>query len=449
MNRILNSWRRFYVFGLILPFFPVIASAQVNLVPNPGFEEYINLPCSWLSGGPEKNVKHWERPTTGTPDILSDLVEKTCYANCRSQSESRLGSEAPHSGHVMAMIAVYGEGSCTFPNYREYLSIKLKQPLVAGKKYYAEMYISLADHAGYATNNIGMYFYNGKNSMNTDCVFSANPQVNTTKVIDVAKGWVKISGTFVAEKSYSWMAIGNFFDGANTEAVERPDSVLNPHYKYWTNQSAQYYIDDILVREASHLAVTGDTLVPVGQTAMLKATGCRKYSWADTTKPGTILGYGDKYSAVDMKTRRTFYVYSDCDTTLITVNVIQPGPPPEDVKTLNGRKVRTQRTVYLQSTELTISLYDKDKVDGDIVSLYLGDSCLVSNYSLTKKKKTITVHIDRFHPQQLILHAENQGTIPPNTATVTISDGKTTTTIVLRSDFGTSDSVVLVYRPSD
>ena len=445
---VLPAFNKFSFLAVAFLFPLSLFSQGSNLVPNPGFEEYEKLPCDWLTEGPDDLVKDWERPSTGTPDIISDLVKKDCYAHAHSESPTKLGTEKPHSGHVMGMIAVYGQGGCEFPDYREYFGVRLLQSLVPGNKYYAEMYVSLADHSGYATNNLGLCFFAGKPDQGSDCVFPGQPQVNEKNVIEVTEGWWKVSGSFIAKENYNYLAIGNFFDGDNTKTIKRPGSVLNPYYHYWDHQCALYYIDDVLVREEPMLFITGDTLVPAGSIAQLRASGCKKYKWADTADPGRILGHSD-FLQVDVMSRRSFYVYSDCDTGMITVDVTSLAAPVESERTLNGRKVKKQRTVYVTNTELTIELYDRDQQDGDIVSLYLGDSCLISNYTITKRKKSIKIHIDPENPAPVILHAVNEGSVPPNTATVIIRDGKSEAVVILRSDFKSSDSVELIYRPKN
>jgi hypothetical protein len=127
----------------------------------------------------------------------------------------------------------------------------------------------------------------------------------------------------------------------------------------------------------------------------------------------------------------------------------QPATPalPPVALSLNGRKVKTSQTIIVKSLDVTISLYDNNKIDGDIVSLWLDDSCIVRKYPLVRTKKDITIKMDNTRRNHLILHAENEGTIPPNTATIVVSDGRTTIPVTLSSDLSTSDSVVLKYEP--
>jgi hypothetical protein len=90
-------------------------------------------------------------------------------------------------------------------------------------------------------------------------------------------------------------------------------------------------------------------------------------------------------------------------------------------------------------------VYDNNKIDGDSISLYYGDSCIVSNLKLTGKKKNFVLTIDKENPKQLILYAVNLGAMPPNTAACIIGDGKNEINVVLSSDLKSCGAVMLIY----
>lgn len=408
-----------------------------NLVPNPGFEELIKMPCNCMQNDMANYIKNWDCVTAGTADILNDQAGPSCYANTANTNSPALGTQTPHGGHGFAMVMTYCKDS---RDYREYIGVKLSQPLIPGKRYYAEMYVSLADFSGFATNNIGISFFSGEFHKWPGYVITADPQINETTVVTNADGWVKVSGIFTAREAYTFLVIGNFIASANTSTTERKNTETTGYRAAYRSYSG-YYVDDVLVRPASTLAVSGDTLVPAGNTAALLASGSKTYAWADSAKPGLILGRAAALK-IPVEKKRTFYVYGDTDTTQITVNVSRA----QTLKELNGRKVKKGRTVEVHSDKITITVFDNNKIDGDSISLYYGDSCIVESYKLTKKKKTFVIHIDKEHPRQLILFAVNQGTMPPNTASVIIGDGKNSSNVVLSSDLKTCDSVQFIYK---
>lgn len=108
---------------------------------------------------------------------------------------------------------------------------------------------------------------------------------------------------------------------------------------------------------------------------------------------------------------------------------------------LGGRNVLTGKSLTIESDEISISVYDNEREDGDTISLYLNGKWILREHLLTKNKTTLRVKIDRNADNYLILYAHNQGLVPPNTCAITVSDGKREKYILLSSDLKNSDSV--------
>lgn len=425
--------------SIALSLFAFTANSQ-NLIPNPGFETYTQVPCACMQGSLSAYVTGWENAASGTPDYISTEANPACYAAAVSDHWDSYGHEQPHGGKGMGMIMTSGHGG----TYREYLGVTLTQPLVKGTKYYAEYYVSLGDYCGIATNNMGMLFKTGTMSAAPNYIITGDPQINIKTVIDQTEGWYKVSGTFIAADNYTHVIIGNFFTQEATIGKVMPESEVyeSPH-TYRTTMSA-YYIDDFMLREAQfNIAVNGDTLVNTGTTATLLASGGTTYTWSDAERPDVIIGGGEELK-VTMNKKRTFIVRSEGDSAFITVNVRKPASAY--MSDLNGRKVRKGRNIEIHSDEITIQIFDKNEVDGDSISLYYGDSLIVQHLAITHKKVSFTIKVDKSKPKQIVLFAENQGSVPPNTACIIIKDGRNSTDVVLQSDFKYCDSVMLTYK---
>jgi hypothetical protein len=428
-----------YTLSIALLTFAITTNAQ-NLIPNPGFEDYSQVPCACMQGSLSAYVTGWENAGSGTPDFISTEADPECYASAESSHWDSYGHEQPHGGKGMGMIMTSGHNG----TYREYLGVRLTQPLVKGTKYYAEFYVSLGDYCGVATNNMGMLFKTGTFTAHSGHIITGTPQINITTVIDQTTGWYKVSGYFVAEEEYTHVIIGNFFsrDQTTTKIMPEAEAYTSPH-TYRTSMSA-YYIDDFMLREAKiNIAITGDTIVNTGTTATLIANGGTTYTWSDAERPGVVIGGGAELK-VTMNKKRTFIVRSEGDSAMITVNVRKPSSAY--MQELNGRKVRKGRNIQVQSDEVTIQIYDKNEVDGDSISLYYGDSLIVEHLAITHKKVSYTIKIDKSRPRQIVLYAENQGSVPPNTACIVIKDGRASTEVVLQSDFKYCDSVMLTHK---
>ena len=116
----------------------------------------------------------------------------------------------------------------------------------------------------------------------------------------------------------------------------------------------------------------------------------------------------------------------------------------EKTKDINGRKTETVETVLVNNKKVTIKIWDNERVDGDVVSLNLNGTWILKNYRLKKRTKNIVIDLPE-DSNELILYAENLGKMPPNTASISIWDGKEEIkNLVLNSDKGRSEAIKIL-----
>jgi hypothetical protein len=224
-----------------LALLPIQLFAQ-NLVPNPGFED-CSPKCSWIVSNYEfkSAVKNWEHPTQGSTDIYGTQVSQSCYSHPLSTSPAANGQEVPHSGIAMAGMYTFGSGCSGIKDYREYLQVKLIEPLIIGQVYYGSFWVSLGDSSMRATNNLGMYYSEQQVWVSTCANLGFVPEINSTEVITDKTGWYHVSGTFVAKTEAQYLLIGNFYDDANTSTIVQETTNDGTNHAY-------YFVDDIVVR---------------------------------------------------------------------------------------------------------------------------------------------------------------------------------------------------------
>ncbi|MFD1552027.1 hypothetical protein DNU06_00995 [Putridiphycobacter roseus] len=295
-------------------FFSFIGISQ-NLVPNPSFENYNSLPCSFVlsQAGFNNAMIDWMMPTYGTSDIFSTTLATSCYSAALSINTDAIGQQLPRTGNIMSMVNTYGLGCGTgtgAPDYREYLEVPLISPLVLGTTYYAEMYVSHAEYSTEKSNNIGMYFSNTLINSPICSQLNFTPQVNETAVIADGVNWVKISGTFVATTAAEYLIIGNFFDDANTIFIS--DTTQNV-------ANARYFVDDVSV-VAQCSTVSMDTTICANQPLTLFVNTDSLIGWALDTAPGIIVSTDTLFNVSPVATT-TYLVYSNCDTNAVTITV--------------------------------------------------------------------------------------------------------------------------------
>ena len=115
-------------------------------------------------------------------------------------------------------------------------------------------------------------------------------------------------------------------------------------------------------------------------------------------------------------------------------------PPPA---TIGARDVRVTKTLAVKNFDLSVSVWDNQVEDGDVISLYLNDKKVIGNVLLTKRPQEFLLKMDA-KEAYLTVYAEDFGLAEPNTTTVVIKDGVTEQTIVLKAGRGFQESVKVV-----
>jgi len=213
-----------------------------NLVENPGFENYSNLPYNNLHYRFIKNWKNIQGFTANSYYHRKGGVSKNGFSfkvpNCCGSYQE------PHSGDAFASMYVLWEGLYHFAVQQA----TLKKELIKNHRYYVEIFLNLDDYCEYTTSSFNIcfskkpfpkdetmnYYYNIKHQITN------NPD---SFIVD-KKNWTKISGTFIAKGGEKYVAIGNF---------EKKPIVKSLKGAYVENRKLKYriifYIDDLLVTD--------------------------------------------------------------------------------------------------------------------------------------------------------------------------------------------------------
>ena len=113
---------------------------------------------------------------------------------------------------------------------------------------------------------------------------------------------------------------------------------------------------------------------------------------------------------------------------------------------LEERKTELIRQVEVDHDSVSVSLYDNGVVDGDSVTLIFNKEILITHLMLTEKAVTFRIKIDRKGPNVLVMYAENEGSIPPNTALMVIYDGGKRYEVNVSSTTSTSGAISFRLR---
>ncbi len=116
----------------------------------------------------------------------------------------------------------------------------------------------------------------------------------------------------------------------------------------------------------------------------------------------------------------------------------------EQRKMVRTRSVEVKDTIYSSTRDVDILVWDAQKVDGDTVSLMLNGEFILENHPLSKVPKRLKATLQPKN-NQLILYAHNLGTIPPNTASISILHLNSQQEVNLMSDEKKSQAVIVIH----
>lgn len=113
---------------------------------------------------------------------------------------------------------------------------------------------------------------------------------------------------------------------------------------------------------------------------------------------------------------------------------------------LGDRKVVSGKRVIVDNEQIELWVWDEEYEDGDTISIYFNDQWIIKEYPLTQKKRKIQVTINRNADNYLVMYAHNEGSRPPNTAALTIVDGKRHNKVALSSNMRKCEAINFKFR---
>ena len=276
-----------YSFFVFLFFCFLNTKAQVNLVPNPSFEDTVG-DCRNVMAITSlfQSIKNWYTCFYGSSvDCYNTCANSISYPSWCTIPKSNRAYQNTHWGNAFVGIGTYdllysGPITDSAYIYSENVAVKLNQPLIKDHCYYGEFYTSLGDISGQATNQIGMLLsssiYTTTSGSFTNTI---QPQIqwDTTKCFTDTMNWVKISGMFIAQGSEQYLTIGNFRDG-----IHLKKTIVNNSAGSWS-RITYFLIDDVALYELptpqlgslNYTTCNNSDSLVLGDTARLQTT----YQW--------------------------------------------------------------------------------------------------------------------------------------------------------------------------
>jgi hypothetical protein len=121
--------------------------------------------------------------------------------------------------------------------------------------------------------------------------------------------------------------------------------------------------------------------------------------------------------------------------------------PVEPSAKLKERVSTIIKTIEVETYSVKVDLYDNGDIDGDSISLFYNGRLLLSNKRLSDKAISLTLPIEKENNvNELVMYAENLGSIPPNTALMVVTDGPNRYEVRITSDLQKSGVINFVHK---
>ncbi len=122
--------------------------------------------------------------------------------------------------------------------------------------------------------------------------------------------------------------------------------------------------------------------------------------------------------------------------------IFLPPPPP-----LVNRTNPVVKKIETPQGQIKVELYDNGQIDGDTVSIYHNNKLLLSRVRLSAKPIIFMINIDQNNPHhELVMVANNLGSIPPNTSLMYVTAGSQRYEVFISSDEQKNAKVVLELK---
>jgi len=199
----------------------------------------------------------------------------------------------------------------------------------------------------------------------------------------------------------------------------------------------------------------GDTLVIPFDSSKARNPYGKQFDW---THPGNFKNYSRAW-IFPQSMKAVSYKCNRKGTWTLNRNVLQFIAEPNQnefnfelkylkknvlIHELGGRPVTYTKEIPIQSDTVFIELKDDQEEDGDIVSLYYDREWIGKNLLVTKHPLRLFLPVSfGSEGSSFILHSENDGKVPPNTAEVTIFTGEKRYSVTLSSSKNASSGIIL------
>jgi hypothetical protein len=113
---------------------------------------------------------------------------------------------------------------------------------------------------------------------------------------------------------------------------------------------------------------------------------------------------------------------------------------------LKPRAKELSKIILVNDSHIKVELYDDAEIDGDTITVFVNNKLLLYQQRLTDKPLTINFNAFPETEYELMMYADNLGTIPPNTALMIVTAGNKRFNVYLSSSEQKTAAVKFMYK---
>lgn len=263
----------------LLLFFLVKTAFSQNLVPNPSFEEYYQLP---------DGLDQWDRCKDWYSTSGTNPHHNPDYYNVNGSGDAKPGN-TPYAycfpdidGRAMIGLRAYDSHyGDSIPFHSEYIYCKLKTPLIPGARYKISLWTSHGEHdiKGANVGYFGMEFMKTRPQQTHFNTFST--QYTHSHLVSgypaILTSWRITQSTFTPTSAFEYLVIGRFISGTRCVRGQECFSYI--------------FIDQINVEyiEGPPVKIIGKKKMCKGDSISLMGRNTHSYEWAALSDPTVII----------------------------------------------------------------------------------------------------------------------------------------------------------------
>ena len=128
-------------------------------------------------------------------------------------------------------------------------------------------------------------------------------------------------------------------------------------------------------------------------------------------------------------------------------NTADENPLREDSGLVN-RRIDIQMIAKLPDSLVRITLFDNAIIDDDTVSVFVNKKAVLVKQRISAQPLSFSFTISKPNTQaEILMQAENLGSIPPNTALMIVESGSKRHEVRLRAGLSTHAAIIITYAP--